>query len=479
MTLAMSGATPSDSGLASGLVNTSVQVGGAIGLAVLATLATERTDALRADGESTAAALNSGYHLAYLIGAALVAVAIVVAVDRAALGQPGGARRAPARPSTPTAGARSPRTPTRAEYDRRVPDRLYFTDSDEANALIASDPMALLVGFALDQQVTVQKAFSGPLVLRERLGALDAAHAGRGRPRAGLPRAPGDPPLPRRDGPARARRSPCTCATPTTATPRASGPTPPTRDALRANLAALPGFGEMKVKALGAVLAKRFGVEAAAGPRAVAPDARRRRLAAGARRLPGGQARPQGRVVEGPGGAGRDQPIRGEEPGDPAGVGRRAAARAHEALDVARRPAARAARSSLPTRRRERRRATCSRRALPRASGDAWPRPPASVSSSGASLRPSGRAPAASVGRIVSSGTCARGGSETANRHAAATSSGVQHLRAHLGAGRLGAAVEDRGVDDAGHDRGEAHARRCSSKAAPRANACTPALDAW
>ena len=55
MTLAMSGATPSDSGLASGLVNTSVQVGGAIGLAVLATLATERTDGLLADGESAAA----------------------------------------------------------------------------------------------------------------------------------------------------------------------------------------------------------------------------------------------------------------------------------------------------------------------------------------------------------------------------------------------------------------------------------------
>jgi MFS family permease len=80
MTLAMSGATPSDSGLASGLVNTSVQVGGAIGLAVLATFATERSDGLLADGESTASALNSGYHLAYLIGAALVAVAIVIAV---------------------------------------------------------------------------------------------------------------------------------------------------------------------------------------------------------------------------------------------------------------------------------------------------------------------------------------------------------------------------------------------------------------
>ncbi len=80
MTLAMSGATPSDSGLASGLVNTSVQVGGAIGLAVLATVATERTHGLLAGGQSSAAALNSGYHLAYLVGAAVVAVAIAVAL---------------------------------------------------------------------------------------------------------------------------------------------------------------------------------------------------------------------------------------------------------------------------------------------------------------------------------------------------------------------------------------------------------------
>jgi EmrB/QacA subfamily drug resistance transporter len=80
MTLAMSGATPSDAGLASGLVNTTVQVGGAVGLAVLATLATSRTEGLRADGESVAAALNGGYHLAYLVGAALVGVAIVVAL---------------------------------------------------------------------------------------------------------------------------------------------------------------------------------------------------------------------------------------------------------------------------------------------------------------------------------------------------------------------------------------------------------------
>jgi hypothetical protein len=80
MTLAMSGATPSDSGLASGLVNTSVQVGGAIGLAVLATFASARTDELRAGGESLASALNSGYHVAYLIGAGLVLAATLVAV---------------------------------------------------------------------------------------------------------------------------------------------------------------------------------------------------------------------------------------------------------------------------------------------------------------------------------------------------------------------------------------------------------------
>ena len=80
MTLAMSGATPSDAGLASGLVNTTTQVGGAIGLAVLTTLATGRTDNLLADGVATNEALNSGYHLAYLVGAVLIGLAIVAAV---------------------------------------------------------------------------------------------------------------------------------------------------------------------------------------------------------------------------------------------------------------------------------------------------------------------------------------------------------------------------------------------------------------
>jgi EmrB/QacA subfamily drug resistance transporter len=80
MTLAMSGATQSDAGLASGLVQTAAQVGGAIGLAVLATLSATRTKHLRADGDSTAQALTGGYHLAFWIAAASVVAAIAVAV---------------------------------------------------------------------------------------------------------------------------------------------------------------------------------------------------------------------------------------------------------------------------------------------------------------------------------------------------------------------------------------------------------------
>jgi uncharacterized HhH-GPD family protein len=143
-----------------------------------------------------------------------------------------------------------------------VPDRLHYTDSDEANALIASDPMALLVGFALDQQVPVQKAFSGPLALRERLGALDAATLAEAdlepvfRERPAIHRFPG----------AMAER---VHALAVHVRDRYDGDAArvwtDAADAaeLRANLEALPGFGEMKVKALGAVLAKRFGVEAA------------------------------------------------------------------------------------------------------------------------------------------------------------------------------------------------------------------------
>ena len=80
MTLAMSGATPEDAGLASGLVNTSMQVGGAIGLAVLATLSGQRTQSLLDAGHGLAAALTSGYHVAYLLGALLASVAVAIAV---------------------------------------------------------------------------------------------------------------------------------------------------------------------------------------------------------------------------------------------------------------------------------------------------------------------------------------------------------------------------------------------------------------
>jgi uncharacterized HhH-GPD family protein len=145
-----------------------------------------------------------------------------------------------------------------------MPDRLYFTDSDEANALIAADPMALLVGFALDQQVTVQKAFSGPLAIRERLGAFDAATLAEAdlgpifRERPAIHRFPGSMAARVHDLAVHIRGEYDGDAA-RVWTDAAD------IDELRANLAALPGFGEMKVKALGSVLAKRFGVAAAEG----------------------------------------------------------------------------------------------------------------------------------------------------------------------------------------------------------------------
>jgi MFS family permease len=80
MTIAMSDVAPSDAGLASGLVNTTAQVGGAVGLAVLATLATTRTSDLTAGGDALPAALTGGYHLAFMIGACLMVVAIAIGV---------------------------------------------------------------------------------------------------------------------------------------------------------------------------------------------------------------------------------------------------------------------------------------------------------------------------------------------------------------------------------------------------------------
>ena len=143
-----------------------------------------------------------------------------------------------------------------------MPERLYFTNSDEANVLIATDPMALLVGFVLDQQITVQKAFTGPLDLKERLGAIDADTLAAAdlepvfRRKPAIHRFPGamaqrvhDLAVHVRDRYAGDAARVWTDAA--------------TSEALRANIEALPGFGEMKVKALGAVLAKRFGVEVA------------------------------------------------------------------------------------------------------------------------------------------------------------------------------------------------------------------------
>jgi uncharacterized HhH-GPD family protein len=145
-----------------------------------------------------------------------------------------------------------------------VPDRLHFTDSDEANALIASDPMALLIGFALDQQVTVQKAFAGPLALRERLGAIDPATLASAdlepvfRTRPAIHRFPGSMARRVHDLAVHVRERYDGDAARVWTDAAGS-------DELRANIAALPGFGEMKIKALGSVLAKRFGVEAAQG----------------------------------------------------------------------------------------------------------------------------------------------------------------------------------------------------------------------
>jgi uncharacterized HhH-GPD family protein len=145
-----------------------------------------------------------------------------------------------------------------------MPERLHFTESDEANELIATDPMALLVGFALDQQVSVQKAFSGPLALKERLGSLDADTLASAdlepvfRERPAIHRFPGSMAKRVHDLAVHIRDSYDGDAA------RVWTDAADTEQ-LRANLAGLPGFGEMKIKALGAVLAKRFGVKAAEG----------------------------------------------------------------------------------------------------------------------------------------------------------------------------------------------------------------------
>jgi uncharacterized HhH-GPD family protein len=148
-----------------------------------------------------------------------------------------------------------------------APDRLCFTGNDEADELLGREPLALLIGFALDQQVPVQTAFTGPLKLKQRLGTLEAAAIARA--------APGDledlfrqkPAIHRFPG-AMAQRVHELAAT--IVDEYGGDAARLWRDAkdaddLRRRIGDLPGFGEMKIRTLGAVLAKRFGVEAAQG----------------------------------------------------------------------------------------------------------------------------------------------------------------------------------------------------------------------
>jgi uncharacterized HhH-GPD family protein len=147
-----------------------------------------------------------------------------------------------------------------------VPDALYFTESDEANELIAKDPLALLIGFALDQQITVQTAFSGPLKLKQRIGELDARTIAEMDPERLVEvfsERPGIHRFPR----AMARRVQELCAVIADEYDgRAERVWTEASDAddLRRRIGSLPGFGEMKIPAFGSVLALRFGVETAA-----------------------------------------------------------------------------------------------------------------------------------------------------------------------------------------------------------------------
>jgi uncharacterized HhH-GPD family protein len=145
-----------------------------------------------------------------------------------------------------------------------MPDRLYLTESDEANALIAGDPMALLVGLALDQQVTVQQAFLGPLRLRERLGSIDAATLASVDLEPAFREKPAVHRYPAKMAD-RVRQLAVHVRDNYGGEASRVWSDAPDAEALRENIAALPGFGEMKIKALAAILAKRFDVEAAEG----------------------------------------------------------------------------------------------------------------------------------------------------------------------------------------------------------------------
>ena len=147
-----------------------------------------------------------------------------------------------------------------------MPNALHFTDSEDANELLASDSLALLIGFALDQQVPVQTAFSGPYKLKQRVGTLDAGEIAAMDP-ARLEEAFRERPAIHRFPGSMARRVQELCAVVVDEYGgRAERIWTEAKDAadLRRRIGALPGFGKMKITALGSVLALRFGVEAAA-----------------------------------------------------------------------------------------------------------------------------------------------------------------------------------------------------------------------
>jgi uncharacterized HhH-GPD family protein len=143
-----------------------------------------------------------------------------------------------------------------------VPEALYFTEDDAANRLLADDPFALLVGFALDQQVTVQQAFLGPLRLKERLGTLEPRKVAK----ADLePLFREKPAIHRFPGSMATRVSELAAAVTEDYGGDAARIWTEASDGkdLRKRIGALPGFGEMKIKALGSVLARRFDVAVA------------------------------------------------------------------------------------------------------------------------------------------------------------------------------------------------------------------------
>jgi uncharacterized HhH-GPD family protein len=143
-----------------------------------------------------------------------------------------------------------------------VPDALWFTDDPKACELLARDPFALLVGFALDQQVTVPKAFAGPYVLKQRAKTLDPKKLAR----MDLSEIFATPPAIHRFPGSMAKRVHELAATVADEyggdASRIWTEAADSAD-LKKRIAALPGFGEMKIKSLGAVLANRFGVEIA------------------------------------------------------------------------------------------------------------------------------------------------------------------------------------------------------------------------